>query len=90
MAVGDSADAEVMEIDQRYPGQLSYITVRFSGDDSGRPWEKKFTCDYAGVVRLSVGDYIRIEQIRVLGWQIDPSEHLASGFTPDFGNLRKG
>jgi hypothetical protein len=90
MAAGDSADAEVVKIDQGSGRSLSYITVKFQGDDSGKFWEKDFTCDSAAVDRLRVGNYIRIEQLRLVGWQIDPKEHLASGFTPDQGNLRKG
>lgn len=90
MTAGDSADAEVIEIERGYGQRLSYITVKFRGDDSGRYWEKKFTCDSAAVDRLSIGDTIRIEQLRLVGWQIDPGEHLARGITPDFGTLRKG
>jgi len=90
MAAGDSADAQVIKINRGYGRSLSQITVKFRGDGSGRYWEKDFTCDAAAVDRLSIGDSIRIEQLRLVGWQIDPDEHLASGLTPDVGCLRKG
>jgi hypothetical protein len=90
MASGDSADAEVIDIDNGIGQRLSYITVRFAGDDSGRAWTKKFTCDPGAGDRVSIGRTIRIEQLPGFGWQIDPKEDLAHGITPDYGNLTKG
>jgi hypothetical protein len=80
MAVGDSADATVTKIAPGYGRSRSYITVKFAGD-GGRVTEKEFACDNDKVGRLSLGDTVRVEHIHFAGWQIDPSEHLASGFS---------
>ena len=76
MAAGDTADALVTKITPGYGMQLAWITVKFYADDSGTPVTKEFPVHNVKVERLSVGDYIRVEQLRIVGWQIDPRENL--------------
>lgn len=76
MAEYTSADAYVTKITPGYGKQLAWITVEFGEDASNNVTTKEFPVNNVKVERLSVGSVIRLTRLRVVGWQIDPSENL--------------